>query len=240
MLTLTPHAENLWTASQPQSFMGLEIGTRMTVVRLKNQDLILISLIELEESDRQILEGLGRVRHLIAPNRFHHLHLGKAQTLFPEAISWGLAGLKEKRPDLQLDRLLDQPGSFEQELDYLPFEGYGAFVPWHIELLNETVFFHRDSRSLILTDAAFNFDESNSSVVQLAARALGSYKILKPTLFEKIGSREKEKVETSLRQVLKWDLDRVILTHGSVVESNGKDKLRTGYEWFLGKSLSVY
>lgn len=234
---LTALADNLWVATQSQRFMGLEVGTRMIVIRLSNGDLVLISPIQLEAGDRQTLDELGTVHHLIAPNRFHHLYLGHAHALYPKATVWGVEGLAQKRPDLKFDKLLNQAGSFSNELDYIPFKGFGAVFPSGIELANETVFFHRASRSLLLTDIAYNFDETANGVIQVAARLFGSYKVLKPTFLEQWGSRDKAKVEASVKKILAWDFDRVVLAHGGIVETGGKAKFRSGYEWFLGHAL---
>lgn len=39
---------NLWVAEQPLRFFGLEVGTRMTVVKLSNNFLVLISPIKID------------------------------------------------------------------------------------------------------------------------------------------------------------------------------------------------
>ena len=237
-MTLVETAPNLWSATQPLRFLGLAVGSRMTVIRLPSQDLVLISPIELETEDRQTLYQLGTVRHIIAPNLFHHLSISATQALYPDAQVWGVTGLTEKRPDLQLDGLLDRPGSFENVLDYLPFEGFAAILPRGIKLARETMFCHRPSRTLILTDAAFNFDSTSDLLTQLAGQLLGSYNTLRPSRLEKWGSRDKATVESSVRRVLDWDFDRVIPGHGAIVEQGGKAQFQAGYEWFLEKALS--
>lgn len=231
-------ADNLWVARQSLRFLGFEIGTRMTIVRLNSGNLVLISPIALDKQHRQILDELGTVEHIIAPNLFHHLYLKQAQILYPHATTWGVEGLAEKCPELKIDALVNQAGSFSNELDYLPFQGFCSILPQGIMVANETVFFHQPSRTLILTDTAFNFDQSYSLVTQLAVRALGSYDSLRPTRLEKWGTRDKETVADSVKRVLEWDFDRVIPAHGSLVETGGKDALKAGYEWFLGYALS--
>jgi hypothetical protein len=100
--------------------------------------------------------------------------------------------------------------------------------------LNECVFFHAASRTLILTDTAFHFDESFPALTQFATRVLGGYKRLSPSLLERIATTEKKKVRNSVAKILRWDFDRVIMAHGSIVEQNGKEKFQQGYEQFLG------
>lgn len=239
-MPLTAIATDLWTATQPLRFLGLDVGSRMTVVRLPSDALVLISPIELSDRDCADLDRLGLVGHIVAPNLFHHLSMDATQQRYPEAIAWGVDGLPQKRPDLRFDAMLSQPGSLECELDYLQVEGFAAMLPSGIKLVRETVFFHRPSRTLILTDTAFNFDRHSSFSLQLAARALGSYKTLRPSRLEKWGTRDKAPVETSVREILKWDFDRVIPGHGSIVETGGKAQLRAGYEWFLDRSLDAH
>ena len=236
-MVLAEIAPNLWTATQPFNFLGLEIGTRMTVVRLPGGGLVLISPIQLSDSHRQALDNLGEVQHIVAPNLFHHLFLGGVQAMYPEAKTWGVEGLPQKRPDLRFDALLTAPGSFEDTLDYLPFQGFASILPSGIQLAHETVFYHRPSRTLMLTDTSFNFDETNSFPVRLVGWIGGSYKSLSPSRLEKWGTRNKNAVEASVREVLKWDFDRVIPGHGSIVETDGKAAFKSGFEWFLGKDL---
>ena len=236
-MVLAEIASDLWTATQPFNFLGLEIGSRMTVVRLSSGGLVLISPIELSISHRLALDEIGVVQHIVAPNLFHHLFVGGAQSLYPNAKTWGVAGLPQKRPDLRFDALLTEPGSFEDTLDSLPFQGFASILPSGIKLAHETVFCHRPSRTLILTDISFNFDETNRFPVRLAGWLGGSYKNLSPSRLEKWGTRDKDAVEMSVREVLQWDFNRVIPGHGSVVETDGKEAFKVGFEWFLGKSL---
>ncbi|MEM9215312.1 MAG: DUF4336 domain-containing protein [Cyanobacteria bacterium P01_F01_bin.150] len=225
---------DLWTATQPLKFMGLEVGSRMTVVRLSCGELVLISPIELSKSDRAQLNPLGPVAHIIAPNRFHYLSLHSIQQHYPEAKIWGVKGLAEKCPNVRIEQWLDNPGVIGDVLEYQPFQGVCSIMMSGIQDLEETVFFHRPSRTLIVTDIAFNFDASNSLGTRFAAQILGSYNALRPSRLEKWGSRNKALVKPCVHQVLAWDFDRVIPGHGSIVETGGKEQFQTGYEWFLG------
>lgn len=239
MLFLNEVAPNIWTAAQSFRVLGVEVGSRMTIVRLPSQDLALISPIPLKRGDRTLLDALGRVKYLIAPNLFHHLYIGEVQSMYPEAQVLGVTGLGQKRPDLKADETLSQSGSFEHVLDYLPFEGFSAILPSGIQAVHETVFCHQPSGTLILTDIAFNFDETFPFSTRVAAQILGSYQTLRPSRLEKWGSLDKATVEASIRQVLAWNFDRVIPGHGAIVETGGKAQLEEGYEWFLGRSLDL-
>ena len=100
-------------------------------------------------------------------------------------------------------------------------------------------FFHLESHTLVLTDTAFNFDESFPPLTQLAARVIGGYKNLSPSLLERFATKETDKVKQAVQKVLAWDFKRVIVAHGSIIENDGKQRFREGYEWFLGTSLNT-
>lgn len=236
-MTLTSVGTNLWIAEQPLRFLGLEVGARMSVVRIRDGTLALISPIEMNDALLAAIHALGVVSHLIAPNRFHHLFLPKAIRHFSKAKVLGVPGLDQKRPEVRFDELLDAPGSLDEELSYRPFEGVCAVFPGGIENLNEVVFFHRPSRTLVLADTAFNFGPQSAPITRLAGRLLGCYGRLQPSRLEKWGSRNKAQVEASVRAILQWRFDQVIPAHGAVVAEGGWEQLRAGYAWLLEQPL---
>ena len=92
--------KDLWTVSIPHKFMGLHFGTRMTIVRQKNKNLIIHSPIHLTDEIKGELEQLGSVQHIIAPNLFHHLYVGEYVQEYSNAKIHGAVGLAKKRSDL--------------------------------------------------------------------------------------------------------------------------------------------
>ncbi len=64
---------NIWVKEQPLKYWGIEVGTRMTVIRLSGNRILLISPIKLEPQTQQAIKDLGTVAYIIAPNLFHYL-----------------------------------------------------------------------------------------------------------------------------------------------------------------------
>lgn len=225
---------NLWVAEQPQNYLGLEVGTRMTVIRRSDNSLVLISTIKIDsELDRQ-LKALGTVRYLVAPNLFHYLYLSHCQQIHPQAVTIAPPGLASKQPNLKIDKILTLDRTeLDTELEYVLFAGFRVFVPPKIAVVNEVVFYHPSSKTLIITDSAFNFDRSFPLVTQLAARVIGSYKVLKPSWLEKIAIQDKHLLRKSIERILTWDFQRIIMAHGQIVDSDAKQQLSAGYRWLL-------
>ena len=220
--------------------MGASLIAVLTIIRLLGNRIMLISPIKLESQTKQEINNLGTVTYIIAPNLFHYLYLQECKNIYPQAKLLAAPGLKTKQPSLKIEQVFFQDEiDFKSELKYILFTGFQVLSIPKAATLNEVVFFHRESKTLILTDTVFNFDRSFPWVSQLAAKVIGSYNTLRPSLLEKLVIKDKAKVKASVETILNWDFQRVIMAHGSIVENNAKQQLKVGYEWFLNTNLSV-
>jgi len=220
-------AENLWVAERPQTFYGLPVGTRMTVVRLAGDRLLLHSPVALDTGLRAELDALGRVSFAVAPNRVHHLHAGEVATAYPGTRLWVAPGLERKRPDLRFEAVLgdDAPAEWRDELAQVFFRGR----PYE----NEVVFFHRASRTLVMCDLAFNFGPRSPAPTRILMKLLRSYGRFGPSTLDPLLIRDRRAARESLERILAWDFDRIIVSHGDVLERGGHEVLRRGYAWLL-------
>ena len=102
--------------------------------------------------------------------------------------------------------------------------------------LNEVVFFHKKSRTLIQTDLAFNLVQMPSLLGRIlftlngALGGVRATKVLRSLIVDKAATRR------SIEKILAWDFDRMIITHGDVVRSGAKAELQAAYQFLLGKS----
>ena len=225
---------NIWIQEQSLQYWGLEVGTRMTVIRLSGDRLVLISPVKLDTENQREISNLGEVVYIIAPNLFHYLYIQDCKNIYPQAQLLAVPGLANKQPELKIDCVFFQDEiDFQSELEYILFAGFRVSLITKAATLNEVVFYHRASKTLILTDTAFNFDRSFPWLTQLGAKLMGSYNTLQPSLLEKLVIEDKEQVKASVEKIFNWDFQRVIMAHGSIVENDAKAQLKKGYDWFL-------
>lgn len=222
---MIPLGTNLWIAERPQRFYGLEVGTRMTVIRLDDGSLLLHSPVSLGPELRRELDAIGRVRFAVAPNRVHHLHAGEVADAYPGARLWVAPGLERKRPDLKFVAILDDeaPVEWRGQVDQAFFRGR----PYE----NEVVFFHRASRTLVMCDLAFNFGPRAAAGTKLLMKLMRSYGRFGPSTLDPWLIRDRTAARKSLERILSWDFDRVIVAHGEVLETGGHEALSRGYAW---------
>lgn len=219
--------EDLWVVERPLRMGGIELGTRMSVVRLRDGSLFLHSPVELDEGLRADLLRLGTPRYAVAPNRFHHLFVGDYRNAFPGVQLFAAPGLPQKRRDLQFDTVLTEtpPAAWAGELEQEFFQG--------LPIMNEVAFCHRASRTLLTCDLAFHIGPEAPLATRLGFRLVGGYDKFGPTLVEKLLIRDRAAARASLARMLAWDFDRVVVTHGTVLETGGREALRQGYHWLL-------
>ena len=221
-------ADGLWVEARPfRAGPFLEIGTRMSVVRLADGGLFLHSLVELDDETREALERIGSVRFLVAGNLLHHLYLASAVKVFPQAELWGPPGLAGKRKDLRFEGVLgdEAPPGWRADLEQLAARG--------IPRMSEVAFLHRASRTLLVTDLCFNVRHSDSFATRLFMRANGVYGRFGPSRLLRSLVRDRPALRASVERILAWDFDRVVVTHGEVLERGGRDALRAGFAWLL-------
>jgi len=212
----------------PEKVAGLRIGTRMTVVRLDDGRLWLHSPIPFEAGLGATLEPMGPVAFLVAPNKVHHLWLGPWAEAHPNATVFGATGLRDKRRDIVFHRELDDgpPTDWAAEIDQCAIGG----APY----VNEVAFLHRASRTLLLTDFAMNFPELPSGLAtQLWLRAMGLGGGLRVSRLVRALVRDRNATRASLERILAWDFDRVVPTHGEVLETGGAAALREAWQPLL-------
>jgi hypothetical protein len=217
----------LWVREMPLRLYGIELGTRMSVVRLSGEDggLWLHSPVALDQRLREELDALGRVRFVVCPNLGHHMFAGEYFAAYPDAGFYAAPGLPEKRTDLPFDGVLGdkpEPG-WARDLEQAVFRGN--------RMVREVAFCHQESRTLILADLVQSADSGSPMLTRLEKRLTGTYKRPGLPLPFRLGFRDKAAARASVERILSWDFDRILLCHGPIVESGGKALFREAYSF---------
>ena len=208
---------------------GGSFPARMNVVRVGDAATLVHSPTPVDDALAAEIAALGPVAYIVAPNCFHHLHVTAFLARFPGAKVYGAPGLAQKRPDLPLAGTLDD----------------AAAMPWaglldHITLagspkLNEVVFFHRASHSLLVTDLLFNVTAPDSWMTALILWLMGTYKRLGPSrLLRWRLTKDRRALKASVERMLAWDFVRVLPGHGDVFEApDARERTRASLGWVV-------
>lgn len=232
---LKPVAPGLWLVDGPEvRFYRMGFPTRMVVARLANGDLWLHSPVAYTQWLARDLEVQGRVRHLVSPNWIHYAGIPGWQTAYPNAVAWASPGVRERAASrgvaVRWDRGLGEtaPEDWAGEIDQMVVPGSRAH--------REVVFFHRASRTLILTDLIENFEPRKvgfwSRPLLRAAGVLDpDGKAPADMRMSFFGGRRK--LRAAVERMIGWAPDRVILAHGRWYDRDGVGELRRAFRWAL-------
>lgn len=224
-MTLRELDSSLFVVDHPLVVGGLHLGTRTTVMRVSPRELLVHAPGPLSEEDVKQIDRLGAVATVVAPNNLHHMFLGGAKQAWKKARFLAPASLTEVKPGLPVDGAL--VGS--------PFPGAVDAVEIHgVPKMGETVFVHRASKTLVVTDLVFNVRAPSSWFTRTFMKLNGAYDKLGPTRLFRSMVKDQDALKASLARVLELDFDRVVLAHGDVAETEGKALLRGAFEAWLG------
>ena len=219
-------ADDIWVAEQPLRYLGVALTTRMTIVRLADGILMVHSPIRLTDELRSAAASAGRVRFIVAPNRFHHLFVPDWQKAYPGAQTFCAPGLDTKRADLKFTAILgDEPApAWADEMD----QAFMRALP----PLNEIVLFHRKSRTVIFTDLLFNIARHDSAYARFLLRLDGAlHGPAIPRSFRLLLRRRRVECAAFLHRILSWDFDRAILAHGEIIESGARPAIERAWRF---------
>jgi len=216
----------IWSVSHEVKMLpGVYLPARMTVLRLDAGRLAIHSPVPINDDLAARLEALGKVEVLIAPNNYHHLYLPKTVTRYPSAEVWGAPGLTKKRPDVVFTSLLGPAAKPTWANSLTPFFLSGA------PKMDETVFIHRATGTLVVTDSYFNLTNARTAMSRFMFRFVGA--LGKPGQSRIWRSVVKDKVAMgeSTRALLQNDFDRLVMAHGEVLESGAKGAYERAASW---------
>lgn len=230
LLPLVP--DTIWHAQQPLHFGPLRIGSRMTVVRLDDGALWVHSPIEPTPALIESLDGLGPVRHVVAPNRSHHLFFDAFLHAFPDAQGVVSAGLAKKRPELARFPVIGATPASDWKPQLVDVAIGG------LPVLDETVWLHAPSATLIVTDLLCCFDSRHTGLTALITKLLGVRGRLGMSRSIKFMVKDKADFAHSIRRLLAYDIERIVLAHDQVIEGDAKKRLEDAFTW-LGDKIGA-
>lgn len=233
--TLKPVADDVWIVDGPLIRFGLPLlkmpfPTRMTVIRLRDGGLFLHSPTPPVPELRAQIAALGPPRYLIGPNRIHYWWLPDWHAAYPEAQVFLAPRIREQAkgritfPCAALDRA--EPLPWADEMETLLVRG---------RYMSEAVFFHRASRTLVLTDLIENFEPGklSSCAMRFLARLGGVEDPDGQMPRDMHLTYPKDELRKAVETLIALDPERVIIAHGRWYERDGTAELKRAFRWLL-------
>lgn len=236
--TLKPVARDVWIVDGPEigfAMPGLPLPempfpTRMTVIRIDG-DLFIHSPTPLTPGLRAEIDTLGRPRWIIGPNRIHYWWIPDWKQAFSDADIYLAPRIRE-----QAGERIDFDGhTLDRDSGY-PWDAQIATLPIAGSFMTEVEFFHRSSRTLLLTDFIENFEAHKFESWWMRAMAwLGG--VLDPNgsmpRDMRMTYKNKTQLRTAVETMIAWNPERIVLAHGRWYPHDGTAELRRAFAWLL-------
>jgi len=225
---LTTITDDIHSIDEDFGFSGFQLGRRGTVVRLDGDSLLLHSPIPMTPELKAAVDALGTVRHIVAPNLFHHLWAPEWADAYPDAVVHAPEGIEKKQKRLRVGRTLDGTAdpAWGGVLTPLLFEG----MPAH----RETNLWHEASGTLISSDLALALPRELDHWLTRTYAKLNKFygKPLGCSLVHKMWTKDKPAVRRSVDRILELAPKRLVLGHRNVIDGpDTTDALREAWSW---------
>lgn len=223
------HTEDVFSMVFPLRFCGLNLGRRVTLLRIPGDRLVIHSTGPFSAEHLEAITKIGHPEFLLDATTMHDTFSREGRAAIPDAAYFVPEGFPEKAAGPEARAL--------SELDAITD---GAFQTQRLEgmrHLKEYACFHPASRTLIVCDLLFNLVASRG-YTRWAMRYLLGVKewpaVDRPVRW---AVKDRDAFLGSIGRIMEWDFDRVIVAHGSVIEENGKQACadaftRAGYPDF--------
>lgn len=238
LYTLKPISKNIWIADWDIVKMWFFLfkapfSTRMTIIKLNDGSLWIHSPIAPNKNLLKEIDLLGKVRYLVSPNKIHYVHISAWKKIYPDAIAfaspWVEKRAKSQKIEVNFDKNLEEkaPIYWESEIEQI-------FFKWS-RFMQEVDFFHKESRTLILTDMIENFevDKMDSCflkiLMKLAWNADPNGKT--PLDFRMTFLWNKKLARESFEKIIAWKPEKVILAHWRCYLENAGKELKRAFSW---------
>jgi len=219
---------SLYAADGPSvSFFGFPYPTRMALARLSNGAVWVWSPVALTEELVDEVRAIGPVRHIVSPNKLHHLFLEQWAERWPDARLYAPPGLARKRPEIRFDAELgDAPDpGWAADIDQVIFRGSFA--------MEEVAFFHRTSGTAIIGDLIQRHPASRMSGWKGMLMRLDG-------LVGRHGSTPREwratfiprgRARAAREKVIGWNAERLLVAHGECAQAGASEIIAEALGW---------
>lgn len=239
MAELQPLAKNILVVDGPNvRDMGVMFTTRMAVAKLADGSVWVNSPVSIPFDTLKCITELGPVRYLLAATPRHVWRLAAWHALFPEAQLWAPrpTPFTLKKGTLPLSGILgdEPPQAWRHDFDQLAFKGN--------PLIEEILFFHRQSRTVILDDLIQIHPIAKGRPFRNALLKLGG--VVSPDggvpRDIRLTFTNRDLARRSLEKLLSWDFDKLVIAHGVCIEKDAKPFVARAFRWLAGPHVAHY
>lgn len=207
-------ADDVLVMSFPWGAFGIDFKRNVTLLRLSDGRVVVHTTAKFTEEDIAAIRSFGEPAWLVEATVMHDTFAKEGRAVLPDIPYLAPAGF-EKASGVPTVPLSPPPADWAGEIDVLKIEG---------TRMNEHALFHRRSRTLIVADLFFSFAKETRGWSRVFIR----YFMRLPRMFgisvvfRWLVIRDKQAFARSMKAMLDWDFERLIVAHWKPIEVGAK------------------
>ena len=207
-------AQGVAVMQYPLRAFGIDFHRCVTLLRLTDGRVVIHSSAPFAAEDVEAIRRFGEPSWLVEATLMHDTFARTVRAIFP--------GI----PYLAPDGFAKLSGVPTQPLDPPPPDWAGEIGVLRVgglRKINEHAFFHHASRVLVLADMLFHFPaESRGWPRFFAQRIMRLPRLVGISAFFRLMIRDQEAFALSMKKMLEWDFEQIVVGHGGPIEKNAK------------------
>lgn len=219
--------DSIWVTERPVWFSGARLRSRTTVVRLAGGALWVHSPCPPTAEVCAALDALGELRWIVVPNRFHHLQTPATAARYPKAVVVGPESVKARNPQVSLGMSAEDAAYRDATPELTPIPMRGA------PFLDETVFFHAASGTLIAADLVMSGCAKDHWTWRFAARITGRYEKVRTPPDVRLLTRASEAAAESIAQMRELPVERILVAHADPITDRPLEQLAEAWRFAI-------
>lgn len=156
----------------------------------------------------------SEVAYLIAPNCYHHIFLAAAAKRYPNAAVYVPPYLAEKVDTVPARHTVIASGESYPWSSAMSHELIAGMPK-----MNEFIFFHKATQTMIVTDLIFNFKSYENVMTRIAFRMMGAHRPVSCCKLFSSYIKDNAAFASSIKTIAAWNYKRVIVAHGDTIEA---------------------
>jgi hypothetical protein len=142
----------------------------------------------------------------------------KACSKYSGATVWGPLGATSKLKTVPWQKQLGK--------DRWPYQDTLALVALNgMPAVNESVFVHLPSKTLIVADLCFNMTDSKGIGARIIFGLFGTYRKIGISRFFASHIKDKQAFRSSIEKLIQYDFENIVVSHGENLVGQAKTKL---------------
>lgn len=222
MQTLIP--DLLWTDFCPMRMAGLPAGRRVAVARGAEGQLVVFSPLPVSDVALSQLRALGQPAAFVIPSRFHEKFFSDYFAHFPQSLFLASSASLADHPEWNLREFSTSPAALAG-FDPIKVEGMPS--------VQEHVFFHRATRTLILADLLFNVPQSGGWFTRALFKLADIGGKPRPSRLWRTMIKDHNAFALSLQRISELDFVRIVPGHGDVIEAGARQIFDEAFSFWL-------